>query len=692
MNRMTLSMSFVELISAVLILGGFIAFRSPMPVFAMESARISFFTANVDVDSTPDNEQEDFQPVALDMSIPQGSIIRTGKNALCEVTMPDGSLLRIASGAVFKLERLEVSSETGSRTQRFNLIFGKMKAKVKKLSTPDSKFEVMSGTTLAGVRGTQFGVSYDGLRSEVLVFEGSVDLQSATQSFEPLVVKTGKMGEAAVEGTARPVKKIPKALLYQWEEEFEGFEREIEESVQKEEKEEKAAKEKKGGGGESLAGGFFSLSAYLGTVTIDGDVYAHWIFTPELRYGKLGIGLALPAIFAPDTGLFGFDDWENRDEWNFESFDDGFHDALIKLAYVSWGALGDPFYVRLGNVDKFFLGHGFIVDGYSNMISFPEELKVGLQLKADGKRAGFESVVGDFTNSELFGGRFYARPFGANVPFALGVTAVHDRPKPGSFSWPAGTTDDDQLPRIIAFGADAELPVLNLDRFNMKLYADAAKLAYVYPEAPALLSSSGVNSGVISFVKGLGTGFGLMGSIACVFTYRAEYRYIFNYFEPGFINAGWDNRRLESYPGFFNELVLAQKSAGYEDTNTAGWLLRGSVVLLKKLELGLGFESYRRWTATGTEPVKKGNLTVALEEGLVPRVSASLSYDRTENLENVFKEPFDENTVLAAVLSYSLGPGVVLSGRYNRAYAYDDGTGAFEPVNSFAISTVFKFF
>jgi hypothetical protein len=113
---------------------------------------------------------------------------------------------------------------------------------------------------------------------------------------------------------------------------------------------------------------------------------------------------------------------------------------------------------------------------------------------------------------------------------------------------------------------------------------------------------------------------------------------------------------------------------------------------LKKLELGLGFESYRRWTDTGTEPVKSANLTVALDEGLVPRVSANLSYDRTDNLENVFEEPFDESTLLSALLSYSLGPGVALSGCYNRAYAYDDRTGVFEPVDSFAVSTAFKFY
>ena len=111
-----------------------------------EGARITFLAASVEVDAAPDDGTVHFEPARIDMGVPAGSIIRTGKNALCEIAMPDGSLLRIASGSVFKVDTVAADRETGSRAQRFTLIFGKLKAKVNKLASADSSFEVVSGT------------------------------------------------------------------------------------------------------------------------------------------------------------------------------------------------------------------------------------------------------------------------------------------------------------------------------------------------------------------------------------------------------------------------------------------------------------------------------------------------------------------------------------------------------------------
>jgi len=65
---------------------------------AEEPAYISFLSGNVDVDLTPDNEVEDFEVAELDMELGAGALIRTGRNALCEITMPDGSTVKIKQG------------------------------------------------------------------------------------------------------------------------------------------------------------------------------------------------------------------------------------------------------------------------------------------------------------------------------------------------------------------------------------------------------------------------------------------------------------------------------------------------------------------------------------------------------------------------------------------------------------------
>jgi len=59
-------------------------------------AYISFFYGHVNVDVTPDNNIDDFEFVELHMKLGSGTIINTGENALCEITMPDGSTIRIS--------------------------------------------------------------------------------------------------------------------------------------------------------------------------------------------------------------------------------------------------------------------------------------------------------------------------------------------------------------------------------------------------------------------------------------------------------------------------------------------------------------------------------------------------------------------------------------------------------------------
>ena len=665
-----------------------------------EPAYISFLAGNVDVDVTPDNNQEDFQVAELDMELGAGALIRTGRKALCEITMPDGSTIKISSGSVFQITLSEIDRNTGKKANRFNLLFGRVRAKVQKFTTTDSEFGIVSGTALAGVRGTEFGVLYDGIESSVLVFEGLVNLGSVTESFEPVLISAGQMSLLPEGGLPEPAMDIPQDVFQDWQTEADKFAAEagekIEEAVEQVEKEEVAEKAKGG------LHKFLQLNAYVGTITIDNQVYERWVFTPEARFGKLSAGLYLPAIFLPDVGLFGFKEWQNRDEWDFKDLGDGFHDFLIKFYYIQWAQMGDPLYVKVGGIDDFFLGHGFIVDNYSNMLYFPEEITVGMQLNIDADKGGIETMIADFSKIQLVGGRLYFRPAGRDFPLAIGLTGVYDRPKPESPLWDGtdpetGTsvtyaTSKDELPNLLFFGADVELPVLSLDMLSMKLYADAAKSAYIYKEVPSGISSW-VDAGSFDFIKGLGTAFGLSGKVIGKVKYRGEYRYIINYYEPGLINYLWENERLTYFQRLYN-IIEEQNQSSYEDTTTAGILLEGSVSLLKKLEVGLGYENYKRVTSATEEPepVKKGKLFLVVNEGLIPRTHGSFSYRRQEELENVLDEPFDENTVLDANVVYRLAPLVSLSFSYNRTFQRNEDTGDLDPIDAFGITTIFTFF
>jgi len=116
-------------------------------------AYISFFYGHVDVDVTPDNNIDDFEVAKLHMKLDSGTIINTGENALCEITMPDGSTIRISKCTVFQVEELSVKMKTDKKLQKFKLLFEKIRLKVQKSISNDTEFAIVSGTALAGVRG-----------------------------------------------------------------------------------------------------------------------------------------------------------------------------------------------------------------------------------------------------------------------------------------------------------------------------------------------------------------------------------------------------------------------------------------------------------------------------------------------------------------------------------------------------------
>ncbi len=668
-----------------------------------EPAYISFISGNVDVDVTPVNDIDDFEPAELDMELPIGTTIRTGQDAIVEITMPDESIVRLSSGTVFQIEDSSINRDTGRIRERFNLIAGKIKATVQKFTTSGSEFTVASGTALAGVRGTILGGSaMPGQGADFLCFVGKIVIESVTGAFEPIVLYEGQMSFVPIEGVPEPVIDIPDEVYEEWEQEFKKFEEaapEVKEEAEEEEVEkveeveevkEEIEKPKVVEKKESALQKILKLNAYVGTVTIDNNVYAHWVFTPEFTIGKLGIGLYLPAIFAPNVGILGFNDWYNHDEWDYTSLHDAIHDTLLKFYYIRWGIKGDPFYLKVGSIDDFSLGHGFIVDNYSNMIHFPKERSLGMQLNVDTDIFGFESMVADFSRLQLFGGRLYLRPMGRALPLAVGISAVRDRPEPYASSWPAGTTGINQLPNIFVFGVDAELPIINLDTFALKLYADGAKVAYSYPEVPAGVS---VTALTLNFIDGLGTAVGLMGHIAKVFNYRAEYRFIMGYYEPGFINSMWENRRLY-YQQELRGLII---ETAYRDDISTGLLIRGGLVLFEKLEFGLGYEDYNttRYSIEAggnvADTVRKADVYLGIKEGLIPKVYGSLSYDRNDNLESVFQQPFDDSTMLEALVVYEIAPGFAFSVNAKRTFQYNDVTRGYDPVDSFGIRTIFSF-
>ena len=163
-----------------------------------------------------------------------------------------------------------------------------------------------------------------------------------------------------------------------------------------------------------------SLPMGVGATFINGETYYLVSITPELAFGQLGVGLDLNLRFNTQGQL------RPGDYVKFE-------DYLRIIRYVRWAQKGDPFYVRVGQLDYSMLGHGSIIYNYRNSASY-DMRKTGIELDLNSEKAGFESMYSDLTGRGLLGLRGYVRPLKftslAKVPvinnFEVGATYARD--------------------------------------------------------------------------------------------------------------------------------------------------------------------------------------------------------------------------------------------------------------------------
>jgi len=386
----------------------------------------------------------------------------------------------------------------------------------------------------------------------------------------------------------------------------------------------------------------FELGGNAGAATIinpdtgKAEIFNTLALQPEVSFGKLGLGLDLYIYFDSDGNV-------RKEDW------DTGQDILSKIWYARWGRKGDTVHARVGGLMGTTIGHGFIMGGYSNRSRYPDERRVGAVLDIDAGWAGVESMAGDLRQASLLGGRFFVRPMRSSaIPlmsgFAVGVSGVVDRDPDGD----KNTHND----RVAVYGADVELPVLTLDAFNAKLYADAAMM-----ELGERYKLGGAKDNGKGYAAGLG------GKVF-FFDYRAEFRSIDSNFVPNFFDAYYEVDRstagvlkadgigARSHPrlrGPFAQLyadILGKLRVGgsYEDLNVDPLgiypRVRGEVrvdpsLFLGKLRVGSVYERRNVNTMRDLGRTTDSNAIITTEVGYLPSPNLTLVV--------VWKQTYDQN-------------------------------------------------
>ncbi|MBU4186422.1 MAG: FecR family protein [Proteobacteria bacterium] len=113
----------------------------------------------------------------FDMKVYKGDWIKTGAESRCEITLEDGSILRMEENSLQCFEKVKTTS--GSRKSSILLSAGKIWLNAGKIVSKNDSFQVRTDKAVCAIRGTQFRVDTGSNHTRISVYSGEVTTWSA---------------------------------------------------------------------------------------------------------------------------------------------------------------------------------------------------------------------------------------------------------------------------------------------------------------------------------------------------------------------------------------------------------------------------------------------------------------------------------------------------------------------------------
>ena len=329
-------------------------------------------------------------------------------------------------------------------------------------------------------------------------------------------------------------------------------------------------------------------AATLGFASIDDDCFVELTIGHVFKLGDHGqwrIAPRLPLRFRlfdgePETdAVIREEDWDEVSDW-----------ARV-LAFVHYGRIDDPLVFRYGELTGVTIGHGALVNRYSNTIDI-DHYQGGVFFAGDLGFMGGEVVLNDVFAPDLLAGRAYMRPFDGLKKLALpirgfkvGLTLGADFAAPvavdigegGLFATPENNPivlADRFLPMM---ALDFEVPVLSTPHFDLVPYFDLATLDF---------ETIGLH---------LGTFFNVRFDPKATLRLRLEYRFVGEDHVPGYVSPFYEVERY-SWLGGLPKLGALEELVAEEALGAAhhGAHIEADLALERRLALGFVFTSNGR--------------------------------------------------------------------------------------------------
>ncbi len=433
-----------------------------------------------------------------------------------------------------------------------------------------------------------------------------------------------------------------------------------------------------------------SGTAVVGATTINGENYQQIGIRGDFPLGKFGFGLDLQLYIDAD-GEIRKEDW---DEWI---------DYLDKIYYLRWGKKNDPFYIKIGGLDYTYLGYSNIVNGYSNMIEYPAEKRIGMETSFELNDFKTEIFLNDFKElfkknpSVLIGTRVAYKILG---DLEIGATVVTDLNEYN------GLNDEDEdgfADDIDMFPNDKNL-VTEIDEYRMKEVSNytiseliekdlldsteredlfdmnketsqsmVVSLDAGYP----IFKNDKISIDIytqISHILGHGWGLtfpGVRFGIGDFIKLRAEYRNQSKEFLYGYYDFTYELERAYFERQEDGSLIVKTKKESLEKIKNKmqGYFAGVNFNLLNFVIADISYQDLRG----GNENIRSIKAELGLGKKIIPKISTAKAYYYQNNVKN-FQELKTPSTMMGYIISYNLG-GVDLGFDYRYTFQDKNGDG-----------------
>lgn len=162
----------------------------------------------------------------------------------------------------------------------------------------------------------------------------------------------------------------------------------------------------------------FSMRGVFGLATMDDKVWGQFALRPTIDIWKIKFGLDI-IMYIDQNGKI------HQNEWDFSNSTAVKNTILDKIYFIQYGTRYEPLYMRVGALERTTLGYGILVNRYSNTFDYPQQRKIGLDVKLQSKYVSLQAFVNNFKeNASVVGGRVSSVvPTGLH----LGISAVTDQ-------------------------------------------------------------------------------------------------------------------------------------------------------------------------------------------------------------------------------------------------------------------------